>query len=251
MSLKKFISIVSVTMAVVACGNHAEILTFTSDGNDAYVDLGTVQESEGPVHFNIIIPYYGEENVAPLKSSVSCRCLSIDGFDPMESVADKDITVQCTFDPAYRIGQEKEEAYVLFSNKRMLSIHLQVDVVPCKHPIEEDHPYQLGEGLCTSHKLLHFGRFAPGETRDMFFNIANSKDNSVTIAFETRGEVKGSLRLRQPGKVEADWRDTLHVKFTMPSDAQPSDTIRFSLQPVVDGVETVTPIQITAICTNK
>ena len=51
--------------------------------------------------------------------------------------------------------------------------------------------------------------------------------------------------MRQPGKMKADERDTIHVKFTMPEGI---DSVAFDIQPRVNGVPTQEKLAIRAIC---
>ena len=51
------------------------------------------------------------------------------------------------------------------------------------------------------------------------------------------------MEMRQPGKMKADQRDTIHVKFTMPEGL---DSVDFSLQPRVDGKPTQEVLRIRA-----
>ena len=94
-----------------------------------------------------------------------------------------------------------------------------------------------------SHKVLNYGRLRPGETGDFFFRHGNGNTRKATVTFDIPDAWKPYLRMRQPGKMKADERDTIHVKFTMPEGL---DSLQFSIQPYVDGRPTDEVLDIRA-----
>ena len=94
-----------------------------------------------------------------------------------------------------------------------------------------------------SHKVLNYGRLRPGETGDFFFRHGNGNDRKATVTFDIPDAWKPYLRMRQPGKMKADERDTVHVKFTMPEGL---DSLQFSIQPYVDGRPTEEVLDVRA-----
>ena len=165
-----------------------------------------------------------------------CGCTQVNfRRDPVPPGADE--VLEVTYNPAYRPGPMMEEFTVFYLNSpvRSRSIVIKGEVIGYNHPIEEDRPYAFGEGLYMSHKVLNFGRRRPGETQDMFFRHGNGNKKKADIRFEIPAEWQPYLRMRQPGKMKADQRDTIHVKFTMPEGI---DTVEFSVQPYVNGVKT-------------
>jgi hypothetical protein len=156
-----------------------------------------------------------------------------------------DEVLEVTYNPAYRPGPMREEIQVRYQHSpvNVRTFAIKGEVIGFNHPIEEDRPYAYGEGLYMSHKVLSFGSMAPGQTRDMFFRHGNGNTRKADIRFGIPAEWQPYLRLRQPGKMKADERDTLHVKFTMPEGI---DTVAFEIQPFVNGAPTPESIGVRA-----
>ena len=139
----------------------------------------------------------------------------------------------------------REEIQVRYQNSpvQVRTFAIKGEVIGFNHPIEEDRPYAYGEGLYMSHKVLSYGALRPGETGDFFFRHGNGNTRKANIVFDIPDSWKPYVRMRQPGRMKADERDTIHVKFTMPDGL---DTVKFAVQPLVDGKPTEEKLQIWA-----
>lgn len=231
--------------AVASCTNGPK--TYTYDSQNPFIDLGTIKEIDGIVAFDVLVKNETNDTIMPLRAATICSCTTVDVyFEPM--APGQTITMHCTYDPSYRKGPQEEAAALYFDGAAPAHFGIKADVVPFNHDIKEDHPYDLGLDLHTSHRLLPFGRVAPGESKEMFFRFGNGSTKKANIQFIPDEEGAGTVKFRQPGKVAADWRDTIHVKFTMPADKVPGDTVRFNIHPTVNGQETETKMEVYAIC---
>ena len=133
--------------------------------------------------------------------------------------------------------------YYKDSPVKMRSFVIKGEVVGYNHPIEEDRPYNYGEGLYMSHMLLHYGNLVPGDRGDVFFRYGNGNTHKSSLTFDIPEEWQPYLGLRSPGRMKADQRDTLHVSFTMPAGV---DTVDFTVQPRMDGRPTKQVLTIRA-----
>lgn len=221
--------------------------TYVYDPENPYINLGKINEIDGPVSFDVVVKNNFPDTLYPLRTAVECSCTTLDVYyEPVPPGGS--ITLHTTYDPAYRKGPQGESAAIYFKGNVTALFEIQADVVPYNHVITEDHPYAYGHDLYMSHKMLPFGRVAPGETRDIYFRIGNGSTKKAKIELVPEGDDTGSVRFRQPGKVAADWRDTIHVKFTMPENKVADDTVRFSIQPLVNGEPTDVAMTVFAIC---
>lgn len=211
---------------------------------DTEADLGRIQEIDGPVTVRLLVRNDYPDTLHPVELYTPCRCTKVHfSHDPVPPGADE--VLEVTYNPAYRPGPMMEQIsiYYLHSPVKVRSLVIKGEVIGYNHPIEEDRPYDFGEGLFMSHKVLGFGALAPGQTRDVFFRHGNGNKWKADIRFEVPQEWEPFLRLRQPGKMKADERDTLHVRFTMPEGV---DTVDFWVQPRVNGKPTREKIRIKA-----
>jgi len=236
-------------IAASCAGNNGGVKFFNEVDNKVTIDLGNVKEIDGAIDIEVRIPNTTEDTLTISKKRSSCRCFSFNKFKKTKAAPGEDMIVSMIYDPAYMNGDQEEYAGLILSNGQLIDINLTANVTPCPHAIEEGHPYDLGGGIHVSHRVLSFARLAPGESRKMYFHIANGLDKKAKVVLEPRGEDSHCIEVyRQPGKMDADGRDTIHVTFTMPEDRPLNDTVLFELQPFVDGVPTETPMKVRAIC---
>ncbi|MBR2748122.1 MAG: DUF1573 domain-containing protein [Bacteroidales bacterium] len=233
--MKRPVFLLSLLLMAAACGSRDGIRTIrTAEGQDA--NLGTIREIDGPVTVRLLIRNDFPDTLYPVQLHTPCGCTNA-RFDQKPVAPGADEVLEVTYNPAYRPGPMREEIQVRYVNSpvRVRTFTISGKVVGFNHPIEEDRPYAYGEGLYMSHKILSYGLLRPGETGDFFFRYGNGNTRKATVTFDIPEEWQPYVRMRQPGRMKADQRDTLHVKFTMPEGI---DSAAFSLQPRVDGRKT-------------
>ena len=204
--MKKAVIFTTLLLAA-ACAPKDGIRTFRiREGQEA--DLGKIKEIDGPVTVRLVIQNDYPDTLYPVQLNTSCGCTKAH-FDRVPVAPGADETLEVTYNPAYRPGPMQEEVQVRYQDSpvRLRSFVIKGRVSGYNHPIEEDRPYPFGEGLYMSHKVLSYG----------------------SLPF------KPYVRMRQPGRMKADQRDTLHVKFRMPDGV---DSLEFAIQPRVDGKPT-------------
>ncbi len=248
--MKKIITALFTCLLFSSCGQQEEKI-FTALGEDIWAELGEIDEIDGPVHFKIAIPNDTPDTLCAYKTMITCNCLSIDRFVENLVAPGGKIIAECTYDPAYRKGEVKERGLIYLSGKNYCFLNLHAVVNPCKHPIEESAQYDMGGGLFVSHKVLSYSRMKPGEEKDMYINIGTNLSRKAVITFEPEGGKSECLRFRNPGRLEADARDTVHFKFVMPADNPLQDTVTFTLQPKVNGVPTRNVMKVRAVCVDE
>jgi hypothetical protein len=233
--MKKAIILLASVLGIAACGtgDGVRVLRVTTSTE---ADLGKIKEIEGPVTFKLLCKNDLADTLYPVQLHTPCGCTQV-SFDRKPVAPGEDEVLTVTYDPAYRPGPMMEEIVVYYRNSpvRSRSMVIKGEVIGYNHPIEEDRPYAYGEGLFMSHKVMNFGSRRPGETADMFFRHGNGGSRKADIRFDIPPEWQPYVRMRQPGRMKADERDTIHVKFTMPEGI---DTVSFAIQPYVNGKPT-------------
>ena len=241
--MKRLIIITMVALAA-ACAPKDGIRTLRTAA-DQEADLGKIYEIDGPVTVRLVVRNDYPDTLFPLRMYTPCGCTQVlFSRDPVAPGTDQ--VLEVTYNPAYRPGPMMESISVFYRNSPVPAEQFIIkgEVIGYNHPMEEDRPYHFGEGLYMSHKLLLFGARRPGETTDIFFRHGNGNTKKADIRFEIPDEWKPYLRMRQPGKMKADERDTLHVKFTMPEGI---DSVAFDIQPLVNGTPTEQKLAIRAV----
>ena len=240
--MKKSICIIAAAALLAACHGKKTAGSEFGPGEylheeGKYVDLGTINEIDGKVEFTIIYKNETPDTLFPVKAGASCGCtVPSPDLSPIAPGAYGRVPV--VYNPAYKKGPIQEQVTIQFRDKSFLPMFFKAEVVPYLHPIEEDRPYHFGENYYTSHRVLSFGRKAPGQTGDLFFRYGNGSEKEVSLRFELEGEHTDAVRMRREVLMGPNFRDTIHVKFTMPQGMTSRDTIRIRIQPYIDDVPT-------------
>jgi len=242
--MRKLIIITAALLTLAACGTKKdEIKTYRASENTE-VDLGKIKEIDGPVTFRLLCRNEFADTLYPTRFYTPCGCTQLN-FKRTPVAPGEDEVLEVVYNPKFHPGKMMEEVQVYYQNSpvRMRAYVIKGFVIGYTHPIEEDRPYHLGEGLYQSHTALIYGAKYPGQTGDIFFRYGNGNKRKATVTYDIPEEWQPYLRMRQPGKMKADERDTIHVKFTMPEGV---DTVRFYIQPKVNGKPTEKRIQVQA-----
>ena len=230
-----------VAVAAMSCGQKGPKIHTQADTE---IDLGTVKEIDGVVTVKLLCKNTYADTLRPVRIDTPCGCTAAQ-TDRKPIAPGEEEEIEVSYNPAYRPGPFMHEIKVIYKDSpvKVRYFIIKGNVKGYTHPIEEDRPYNMGEGLYMSHKVLSFGNMVPGETRDIFFRHGNGNQKKADIRFDIPDEWKSCVRMRQPGKMKADERDTIHVKFTMPEEV---DTIKFKIQPLVNGVPTEKVVAVIA-----
>ena len=205
-------------------------------------DFGTINEADGPVVKSFSFRNDRRDTFVVCDITTACRCIT--GSPSFARVAPGETgEITLRFDPSYRSGDFGYTVVLwYFDRKISQSIKVIGNVVPMLHPIEEDHPYSLGEGLYTSHKVLPFGTFDPGESKKMFFRYGNGTDAPMDLKFEVEGCCAHVIEMDRHLSLAPDERGKLYVTLTMPEGYKGKHINR--IWPVVNGVRLGTPILV-------
>ena len=241
--MRKFLFLAAL-LAAAACTPKDGIRTIRT-ATDREADLGKIKEIDGPVTVRLVMKNDYPDTLYPVQLYTPCGCTEAH-FERKPIAPGEDEAIEVTYNPAYRPGLMMEEIQVRYRNSpvKVRSYVIKGEVIGYNHPIEEDRPYAYGEGLYMSHKVLNFGRLSPGQTGDVFFRHGNGNTRKADITFDIPDGWQPYLRMRQPGRMKADQRDTIHVKFTMP---ELLDSVSFTVQPRVNGEPTQTQLTILAV----
>lgn len=245
--MKKAIVILAALAAVVSCGGGDGVRTIrTSENTEA--NFGKIKEIDGPVTVRLLSRNESADTLYPVRLYTPCACTEVK-FDRTPVPPGEDEVIEVSYNPAYRPGKMMEEIQVYYAGNppKMRSFIIVGEVIGYNHPIKEDRPYNLGSDFYVSHKILSFGVLRPGMTKSVILRYGNGGTRRADVRFDVPEEWQPYLQFRQPGRMKADQRDTVHVKFTMPESAGAGERIVFPLQPVVNGSPVEEAIRINAV----
>ena len=241
--MKKILILAAALSLLAACNTQKGPKEYRVSENTE-LNLGKIKEIDGPVTFKMLARNDQADTLYPVRIYAPCGCTAADTRRKPVAPGEDEV-IEVTYNPAYRPGKMMEEIQVYYRDSpvKMRSFIICGEVKGYLHPIEESCRYALGEGFYSSHKVLSYGLLNPGETKDMFFRYGNGGKKKAKVAFDVPEEWQPYLRLRQPCKMKANERDTVHVKFTLPEGA---DSASFFIRPRVNGKAVEEPIKVVA-----
>lgn len=209
---------------------------------DGRCDFGTVHESDGPLERTFSFRNARRDTVVICDMTTACRCIT--GNPSFSRVAPGEVgEITLRFDPAYRSGDFRYTVVLWYFDRNIRqSVEVTGNVVPMKHPIEEDHPYSWGEGLYTSHKVLPFGSMKPGETKSIFFRYGNGTGRPMDLRLEVEGCCAHTIDLERHITLAPDQRGKLYVSITMPEGYSGRHVNRIWF--IVNGVRLEEPLLV-------
>jgi hypothetical protein len=204
-------------------------------------DFGNIVEKNGKVSHTFVFHNNGKEPVVISNIYSGCGCIGqVVSKDPVKPGGKG--TVAISFSPEYKSGFFSKEV-IVYSNKdqNYNRIWVQGTITPSEHPIEDDYPYNFGNGLYLRLKVMAFGYLKPGETKQMNLHYANDSDKPILLNFVIAGNAKG-LKFANPGKIPPKGKGLVAFAFTMPASVR-NDAV-FTVYPYVNNKKLVDTIDV-------
>jgi len=211
-------------------------------------DFGTILEKNGKVSHTFVFRNNGKVPVTINDIYSGCGCIGkIVSKAPVKPGGKGKVTI--TFNPDYKSGFFSKEVVVYSSNGQDYNrIWVQGIIKPAEHPIEDDFPYNFGEGLYLRLKVVAFGYLKPGETRQMELHYANGTNKEMVLNFVVEDN-KAGLKFTNPGKIGAKARGAINFSYTMPPLS--NDDVVFYLYPYVNNKKLPGPLEIKILNESK
>jgi len=212
--MKSFIFIISILLFFInplLSQTLSPNITFT----ERSFDFGTILEKNGKVSHVFIFHNNGSKPVIIDEIQSGCGCIGrVLSKTPVKPGGEGKVTI--IFNPSYKSGFFSKEILV-FSNKGQNYTRIWVTgkVIPFEHPVEEDYPYNYGNGLHLRLQVMAFGYLKAGETKQMELNYANGTNQKMTLIFKVEGNATG-LKFTNPGIIGPKAKGVMKVTYTMP-----------------------------------
>jgi hypothetical protein len=151
-------------------------------------------------------------------------------------------TVIVNFNPNHRPGKFSKEVVVMLNNgKAYIRLWVKGNVKGYQHPVKEECPYCLGEGLYMSQTTLAFLYLSKGKSHTYQLLVANDSDNPITVKLN-RVPDNRVLKMPEMLKLKARERTSITVNYTAPRSY--SYRRHIEIRPSVNGKE-VKPLRVT------
>ncbi len=182
---------------------------------DRIYDCGDIQEKDGNVTRRFVYTNNSDSPVVIYKYLTPCKCTFADfGNEPV--APGKKGEVMVTYNPYGRPGRFSEEISFFFSDSIVRRVHIKGNVIPFNHPVTEDHPYELGNGLYSNLKIIKLGGIRPSQDALIIYRLANGTDKQMEIGFSAPEHLRDNLIFPETLTLAPDERITLNVGYHMP-----------------------------------
>lgn len=207
-------------------------------------DFGTVQEQDGVISFGFRFTNRSDRPVVVTQVLTSCQCIRAQyPKEPVLPGAEGVVTVG--YDPAHRPGTFSKEIRILFDGgQTMHRIWIRGEVIPCRHPVAEDHPYDLGCGLRTNLRVLLLGGIPAGGEGGILFRYGNASQQTMRLRFRVEGPTCGALAIPDTAVLAPEDRREVRLRYRVPEGALGAQRLR--IVPEVNGTP-LAPLELTAV----
>ncbi len=205
-------------------------------------DFGEIQEQDGIVSHVFLFKNIGKTVVHISGMSTGCGCVQYEfPKEPIQPGRTGEVTV--SYNPAYRPGFFSKEIVVLSNNNTCYNrIWIKGSVIPCRHPVSENYPYEYGSGLWMNFEIMAFGTISKGHSKTMELKYTNDTDKDMQLTFVVVGG-NTDIKFTSPRLVRPHEEGIMPVTY-LNSGQFGTET---NIYPVVNGKVQAKPLTITCI----
>lgn len=203
-------------------------------------DFGTIREKDGKVSHTFTFTNTGIVPVVISDVNAWCGCTTAE-FTKAPIMPGKTGEVKVTYNPNLRPGKFSKEVVInLDGNRGYTRIWIKGNVIPYRHPVKEDYPYDFGDGLYMGYKVFLFPPMAKGSAYRIVQRLSNETDKEMTVEFAKN---PNNTVLKMPKKItlKPKERTTFNVTYMAPVTHYANRHITIGVK--VNGKET-DPIKV-------
>lgn len=207
-------------------------------------DFGTIQEKDGKVAHTFKFRNTGTEPVAIVSMTSGCSCVSFD-YTKTPVAPGKEGTVKVIYNPAYRPGFFSKEIIVYSrssSGTKYNRIWIKGTVAGTLHAVEEDYPYNFGNGLYLNLETVIAGKVTSGLSITKKIKFANNLDKTIRLEFINTD--KQRIQIKAPGILKPKERGEFTIVYTALSADKGKRNIQ--LFPVINSKKSSVPMTVIA-----
>ncbi len=204
-------------------------------------DFGDIFENHGVVSHSFVFSNVGKTSVKIDEVISGCGCTSHEFLSTAINPGQKS-QITISYNPRHRPGSFSKEIVVLSNNKTHINrVWIKGNVISQEKPVEEDHPYEIGNGLYLSLKVLAFGKVEFGKSHQIKLLYANSTEKPMTLSFFVEGNQK-IITFQNPGNLSPKQRG--EMIFSYNANHKFKGVLQFNIFPVVNGQKLLQPIEV-------
>ncbi len=178
-------------------------------------DFGRIRESDGRVTHIFRLRNEGNKPVAISAVNTWCGCM-VAGYTKRAIRPGETANISVTLDPDHKSGKFIKQVVVLTDGgQKYVRLWVKADITPEVHPISEECPYDFGQGLWMSQKMLPFPDLDKGQEYGFDLRVGNNTQRRMTVTF-TRQPNNRVLRMPESLTLAPGERKTIRVSYRYP-----------------------------------
>ena len=204
---------------------------------DSYTwNFGDITEDGGVVEHKFTFTNLSDKPVVILDVTTGCGCTTASySRKPVMSGEQGDIVI--VFDPMTRPGRFTKGAMIYTSaSTNGISLTLEGNVIPRKKTLEEEYPFDLGQGVRITSNFHTFAYVGRGEKVEQRIGWVNTSTRDVTFKTIAK-EHSGMLHLEAPSVMKAGARGEMVLGYHIPENSGRYGTLNDLLAMYVSGRE--------------
>lgn len=210
-------------------------------------DFGRIDERDGKISHTFRFRNEADHSVAIERVYTSCGCTMTDySRRPIRSGQESEFVV--TFDPTDRGGKVDRVVTIVYDGgKNYTDLRIKGKVKARPRSLEEDYPYDLGQGLRSDAIYKVVGNVAQGSSKSVTVALVNTTNKAVDVELKWLEE-SGLLDVSYPLVLEADAKALMSMTYLPRRAGEPHyGQMKDRFVVVVDGKETSQEIVTTAV----
>ena len=200
--------------------------------NERIHDFGDIREQDGVASYTFLLKNTSTKPLVISDVNAWCGCTTAD-YTKEPIRPGKSARVKVMYNPYGRPGKFSKEVVVFVNDgKQFVRVWVKGNVLPFRHPVTEDHPYYLGEGLYINQEVFPFPPREVGKQYTFNVHLANETDKPMTIQLVKKPDNK-VLKVPAVIKLAPQERTVVKMSYRQPRIHKYNSHI--VLQPIVNG----------------
>lgn len=197
-------------------------------------DFGQIFEKDGKVSTKFVFKNTGRKAVAINEVNTWCGCM-VANYTKKAVRPGETATVTVTLDPDHKEGKFVKQVVLLLNNgQEYVRVWVKAEIVPMKHSVREECPYDYGNGLFLDQMILPFPNYPEGKDYSIRLRMANNTDKPMTV---TLRRTPNNTVLKMPDKVVLQPNEIKTITASYHFYRQYTNTSCIWLTPFINGKE--------------
>ena len=178
-------------------------------------DFGHIRESDGRVTHTFRLRNEGKKPVAISAVNTWCGCM-VASYTKRAIRPGESANITVTLDPDHKSGKFIKQVVALTDGgRKYVRLWVKADITPEVHPIAEECPYDFGQGLWMSQKMLPFPDLDKGQEYAFELRVGNNTSRKMTVSFTRRPDNR-VLRMPESLTLAPGERRSIRVAYRYP-----------------------------------